>query len=550
MTASAHTTEIDERVGQVVGGRYQITARLGEGGMGAVYRAEHLELGRPVALKVLVDELARNRTAVERFMREARTASAIGHPNIVDVFDLGRDAEGRPYLAMELLEGHDLAEEMRERGGRFEPARVLEILRPIAGALDLCHERGVVHRDLKPSNVFLASLLDGSEQPKLVDFGLAMLFASDERLTRTGFFAGTPEYMPPETARGELSGPAGDVYSLATIAYEMFCGEVPFEAELPNGILVQKIADEAPPMRLRSGRSFPEALERAIAAGLATAPEDRPGGAVALIEGIEAALEGVDPSEIGAPSREPATSAETPIARASAPKESAVRPIERAESTPPAPPIQRSPLIWAAAAALLLILAPAAWWALRDPEPGPVAEADGAPSDAPEASPPAEPAPPEGLDAPGAPAEITVAEGQASEGGEANAGDEATEAPPPADPAQTSGEPSAARRGRRTSGAEDPPERTEEPSRDRPEATRLVRSASSLLIRGDHAGALRLLGRAREADPSYPAIYRTSGLAHERAGRAPAARRDYERYLRMAPGAADADRIRRRVESL
>ena len=154
----SQTAEIDPLAGTVLGGRYRLVRRLGEGGMGAVYLAHHIELDRSVAIKLLLPELARNRTAVERFEREARTASTIGHPNIVDVFDLGRGADGTPYLAMELLEGRDLEAEIAASGGRLRPERLVEILEPIANALDACHARGVVHRDLKPSNIFLARL--------------------------------------------------------------------------------------------------------------------------------------------------------------------------------------------------------------------------------------------------------------------------------------------------------------------------------------------------------------------------------------------------------
>ena len=212
--------EEDRFLGQVLGGRYRVDTRLGEGGMGAVYRGEHLDLEREVAIKILAPELSRKRVNVERFQREAKTASRIGHPNIIDVFDMGRTAEGTPYLVMELLGGHDLEEELEQHDRVLSPARVVELLRPIANALDTCHAHGVIHRDIKPSNIFLAKLGDGSLSPKLVDFGLAMLLASDERLTRTGFLAGTPHYLPPEAAHGDLPGEAGDRYALATIAFE------------------------------------------------------------------------------------------------------------------------------------------------------------------------------------------------------------------------------------------------------------------------------------------------------------------------------------------
>ncbi|MCZ7683818.1 MAG: serine/threonine protein kinase [Sandaracinaceae bacterium] len=199
--------------GTVVGGRYRILRELARGGLGRVYEARHVELERVVAVKVLLEEVARNAEAIKRFQREAQTASQIGHPNIVDVHDFGRTEQGYPYLAMEMLDGRDL-DGLLEEERTLTPERTVAILAPVASALDAVHQRGIVHRDIKPGNIFIARRVDGSEQVKLLDFGLAAFSERSDRLTQVGTIVGTPHYMAPESAEGALCGPPGDVYAL------------------------------------------------------------------------------------------------------------------------------------------------------------------------------------------------------------------------------------------------------------------------------------------------------------------------------------------------
>ena len=517
---SSETAEIDPLAGTVLSGRYRLVRRLGEGGMGAVYLAHHIELDRSVAIKLLLPELARNRTAVERFEREARTASNIGHPNIVDVFDLGRSADGAPYLAMELLEGRDLEAEIAASGGTLEPERLVEILEPIANALDACHARGVIHRDIKPSNIFLATSGHGKECPKLVDFGLAMFHTSDERLTRTGFLAGTPHYLPPEAAQGELAGPAGDIYALAAIAFEALSGKLPFESAIPNGVLVQKVTQEAPRMSERAGRAFSEPLERAVARGLARSPQDRPLDAGAFVRELDEAVRDT-------PRGEAPTATATPrvlIRRTSHVRQAAVREARPAdEGDPEAHPRRRA--VWLAVALLAPLLGLATWWALsaseRPSAPStPVAEfevTDAAPDPAPTQAP---------LD------DSSAAVADAA-------------APAPAE----SSEPNPLRPAS--------PVRAEAPSRhdggserDTADAERLVRGAGSLLVRGEIGAAIAMLQRARQSDARYAPTYRSLGLAYTRARHFDESRAAYEQYLRLAPGASDADQIRARIRAL
>ncbi|MBX3274373.1 MAG: serine/threonine protein kinase, partial [Sandaracinaceae bacterium] len=396
----------DPLLGAILGGRYRILERLGEGGMGAVYRAEHLELEREVAVKTLAPELSTRPVNVERFQREARTASKIGHPNIVDVFDLGRAADGTPYLVMERLEGRDLDEELAATDGTLPPARVIEVLRPVASALDACHARGVIHRDVKPSNIFLARLGDGSLSPKVVDFGLAMLTSTDARLTQAGYLSGTPHYLPPEAAHGDLPGAAGDVYALATIAFEALCGALPFDAENPNGVLVQKVTMDPPRMAEVAGGEFPEAVELVLQRGLHPEPAKRYATATELVDELARAIgessAAWGPGAGGAARPRLTYEEYRNLSRA---KVSAVRELEASAPPPARPAASRAPLFAALAGALavsaVLALGLFAWWGAAEPAP-PIAPATPPPVAAPDPTPPApiEREPPRGEEPP------------------------------------------------------------------------------------------------------------------------------------------------------
>jgi serine/threonine-protein kinase len=218
-------------VGMMVGS-YRITGELSRGGMGAVYRAEHSLLDRIVAVKLLRPDLTENHEVVVRFMNEAKAASAIRHPGIIEVLDFGHAADGRAYLVMEMLQGESLAQRIDSRG-RLPEREAAQIARGIASALTAAHGKGIVHRDLKPDNVFLIPDPDLGERPKVLDFGIAKLgdLAGDTKFTQTGALMGTPLYMAPEQARA-ASGidHRADLYSLGCMLYEMLVGEPPFIA--------------------------------------------------------------------------------------------------------------------------------------------------------------------------------------------------------------------------------------------------------------------------------------------------------------------------------
>jgi serine/threonine-protein kinase len=273
----------DPLVGRLVAGRYRVLKPLGEGGMGQVYLAEHEAIEKKIALKVLRPEFSRKEDIVSRFQQEAISASRIKHPNVLEVFDFGRLDGGEAFLAMEFLDGHDLADEL-SRSGILDPSRALPIAMQICRALAAAHARGVVHRDMKPDNVFLQRTVDG-EIVKIVDFGIAQLRSTEEaaqseprrrRLTKTGMIFGTPEYMAPEQAGGRATDHRVDVYAVGVILYEMFSGAVPFTGDSFIAVLSAAV-HEPPPLltavnpELRISAGLQEVIMRA----LAKKPSDR-----------------------------------------------------------------------------------------------------------------------------------------------------------------------------------------------------------------------------------------------------------------------------------
>ncbi|HMI93404.1 MAG TPA: protein kinase, partial [Polyangiales bacterium] len=239
-----------------------------------MYSAVHEDLRRDVAVKVLDKSWASDRTAIERFLQEARTASGLSHGNIVDVLDLGRLPDGRPYLVMPLIVGFDLATVLAEEGPQH-PKRVASLLGGVASALDLIHAKGLVHHDIKPENLMQVRREDGSETVVVLDFGIAgARFPLDGRGIEL-FDRGTPEFMPPEAASGIVPDRRGDIYALATVAFELMTGRLPFESNDDAELATLKATRPPSSMTYASGLSFPLALEAVVARGLATRPAER-----------------------------------------------------------------------------------------------------------------------------------------------------------------------------------------------------------------------------------------------------------------------------------
>ena len=264
----------DPLLGARLDGRYRIRSVHGRGGMGVVYAAVHEDLRRDVAVKVLDKNWATDRNAIERFLQEARTASGLSHGNIVDVLDLGRLPDGRPYLVMPLILGADLATVLAEEGPQH-PKRVATLLTGVASALDLIHAKGLVHHDIKPENLMRVQREDGSETVVVLDFGIAgARFPLDGRGMEL-FDRGTPEFMPPEAASGVVPDRRGDIYALATVAFELMTGRLPFDSNDDAELATLKATRPPSSMTFASGHSFPLALEAVVARGLATRPAER-----------------------------------------------------------------------------------------------------------------------------------------------------------------------------------------------------------------------------------------------------------------------------------
>jgi len=244
-------------------GKYEILGKIGEGGFGIVYRGRDPMLDREVAIKVLRADLASTPGFLERFRREARLAASLHHPNVVGIIEVG-EHEGRYYLVMEYLTGQTLAD-LLDDGKSLPLTRAVELLHPLAEALDYAHAKGVIHRDVKPGNVILA---DDGKRPVLTDFGLVKS-RLEEGTTTTGVVLGTPEYMSPEQIQGKELGPAADQYALGIIAYQMLTGRVPFKGTTPfevqNGHVSQPPPDPLslnPALSLDTGKLLLRALEK------------------------------------------------------------------------------------------------------------------------------------------------------------------------------------------------------------------------------------------------------------------------------------------------
>jgi len=271
-------------------GQYRVTGALGEGGMGVVYAAEHVLLGRPAAVKLLLPELSSKQEIVQRFFNEARAATAIRHPGIVEIYDFGWTPEGSAFIVMELLQGETLR--ARRGAAQLPWNAALAITRQIAGALGAAHAKGIVHRDLKPDNIFLVSdpEVPGGERIKLLDFGIAKLAdsSSGHNMTRTGAVIGTPTYMAPEQCRGVAIDSRADLYSLGCILFELCSGQPPFVGEGEGDVLAAHIHVPAPSLVSRVA-GLPTEVDRLAHRLLAKPPAERVQTAEEVIRLIDAA---------------------------------------------------------------------------------------------------------------------------------------------------------------------------------------------------------------------------------------------------------------------
>src|SRR5437762_13118896 len=271
--------------GRTIAG-YRLLERVGEGGTADAYRAAHPERG-PCAFKVLRPGLRGDPTAVKRFLREAGYGARVQHPGVVRTYDYG-EADGLDYLALEWAEGEPLGDVVH-RAGPLAPPQVGTVVAQLAAALDAAHRADIIHRDLKPENVMFDP---ATGTVKLLDFGIARdaQLPSEERLTRTGFFVGTLQYVAPEALSGELVDGRADIYSLAKIAYYMLSGRHPHDGRSPRELFQQLLSGKPTPLSQASDRKFPAPLEAAVMKGLARHPGDRQPTVTAFADDLEAAL--------------------------------------------------------------------------------------------------------------------------------------------------------------------------------------------------------------------------------------------------------------------
>jgi serine/threonine protein kinase len=274
----------DPFVGRTLDDKYSVEERLGAGGMGAVYRARHLQMDRPVAIKVLHQRFVEDEAARNRFQIEARAAVMLRHSNAVSVTDFGQTSEGCVYIVMELLEGRTLRE-ILSRESPIETARAISIMLQTSAAVAAAHDAGIIHRDLKPSNILVTQSADQPAVVKVLDFGIAKVTADklddDENATsmvQASSVIGTPRYMSPEQYNGFELTPATDVYSLGVILYEMLTGMAPFTGATREQI-AQKHANDPPHPPRGIVAAIPEDVERVVLLALEKRPEDRPANA-------------------------------------------------------------------------------------------------------------------------------------------------------------------------------------------------------------------------------------------------------------------------------
>jgi len=271
----------DPLIGTTLSNRYRILRRIGEGGMGIVYEAEHVMIEKRVALKVLRSDFGGRSEVVRRFEQEAKSASRIGHKHIIDISDFGQTEHGHHFFVMELLDGCDLAKVLSDESP-LPTLRSADIMIQCCLALGAAHEKGIVHRDMKPENIFLVEREGRKDFVKIVDFGIAKMTALDGRsttgpkLTQTGMLFGTPEYMSPEQAGGRSVDHRSDIYALGIILYEMVAGRVPFVGENFMGVLSKHMFEAPPPLKqIHPHIDIPTDLERIIFRALHKDPDKR-----------------------------------------------------------------------------------------------------------------------------------------------------------------------------------------------------------------------------------------------------------------------------------
>jgi len=275
---------MSDLTGELIDGRYQLLRQVANGGMASIYEAIDTRLDRKVAVKIMHPHLAQDEAFVSRFIKEAKAAAALSHPNIVAVQDQGWNQSGVPavFLVMELIEGHTLREYLNERG-RFEIKDAINYLTPILSALAAAHALGIVHRDIKPENI----LISKEGRIKIADFGLARGELIGSTMTaESSVILGSVSYLSPEQVQRGIADSRSDVYAAGIVAYEMLTGEKPFSADSPIQIAYMHVNEEIPRLR-RKRKEIPQALDDLIASSTAKDPDERPRTAGEFLEKLQ-----------------------------------------------------------------------------------------------------------------------------------------------------------------------------------------------------------------------------------------------------------------------
>jgi serine/threonine-protein kinase len=542
----------------------------------------HEQLGRRAAIKIVSADFANDDRVIQRFMREARTVSQLGHPNIVDVYDLGSLDDHRPFLVMERLFGtnfHDLL----TREGRMEPARVVELLDGVAAALDLVHAKGIIHRDVKLENLMLSRTDDGAQVVKILDFGIAAMMnpsADQPKITAQNMITGTPLYIAPEAAGGLRPDHRADIYALAVCAYLMLTSVAPFDSDSALLILMRKMAEEPPSLKDNANDlEFNDALEEVIAKGLARHPDDRYSTARAFVQDMRevvdktADLETSDVTEGGAHPpfgiadvfTEPGdTPIETPMATSKAIAER--RAEEVRHSTPPskhdsqyaiASKIRREQILKSGILFASLVLIGVSMWILSGRKDEPRVEATSAETVSTErlvdeAAHRAEEA-----------AKAAEARAQAAQEAQQAAERRAAEAEASAKKVEKKTEKRIEKKIAPKARLHDQPipvlpleqpelEKPEPPKVDMARADAATKRGMKLLVGGQLPEAIAEFRDATLAAPRYALAWRQLGLANEKMGRTKEAAAAYRQYLKLSSGEDSlvVDEVKSRLEAL